>query len=162
MVLKPSASQSSAMTSSPPASPPPAYTATANSAAVQPPPLPPRNSERSINQMATYDSRPSSPQSIGPAPGAQNAGRRTLLLVYIHGFMGDETSFQSFPAHLHNILTITMAESHTVHTKIYPKYRSRYQLEVARDGFSQWYEKSSSCSSWLFKPYPQDTKPNVG
>jgi hypothetical protein len=131
-----------AMTSSPPASPPATRTATANSAAVQPPPLPPRQSERSNPHMASLDSRSSSTQSLAPATGSETAGRRKLLLVYIHGFMGDETSFQNFPAHLHNLLTITMAESHVVHTKIYPKYRSRFALEVARDGFSQWYEKS--------------------
>jgi hypothetical protein len=89
--------------------------------------------------MASVDSHSSTVQSIAPSAGQDLAGRRTLLLVYIHGFMGDETSFQSFPAHLHNLLTITMSESHAVYTKVYPKYRSRYALEVARDGFSQWY-----------------------
>jgi hypothetical protein len=102
--------------------------------------------------MAAHDPRSSSTQSLVPSPGAEQTYRRTLLLVYIHGFMGDETSFQSFPAHLHNLLTITMAESHVVHTKIYPKYRSRYALEVARDEFSNWYDSTSSTISWPF-PY---------
>lgn len=88
--------------------------------------------------MASGDPRSSSQQSLTPAQGADDF-RRTLLLVYLHGFMGNETSFQSFPAHLHNILTITMAESHVVHTKVYPRYRSRNALEVARDDFSNWY-----------------------
>lgn len=44
------------------------------------------------------DPRSSSQQSLVPEPGDQS-GRRTLLLIYIHGFMGDETSFRSFPAH---------------------------------------------------------------
>lgn len=44
------------------------------------------------------DPRSSSQQSLVPEPDEQN-GRRTLLLIYIHGFMGDETSFRSFPAH---------------------------------------------------------------
>jgi len=59
-------------------------------------------------------------------------------LVYIHGFMGNETSFQSFPAHVHNLVTVKLAESHVVHTKIYPKYKSRKQIEFARDAFSEW------------------------
>lgn len=52
--------------------------------------------------------------------------------------MGNETSFRSFPAHVHNLVTVTLAESHVVHTKIYPRYRSRNALERARDDFSTW------------------------
>jgi len=52
--------------------------------------------------------------------------------------MGNETSFQSFPAHVHNVVTVRLAESHVVHTKIYPKYKSRKHIEFARDGFSEW------------------------
>ncbi|KAF1999731.1 hypothetical protein P154DRAFT_436286 [Amniculicola lignicola CBS 123094] len=88
--------------------------------------------------MSSRDPRSSSTQSLVPDPASENTGRRTLLLVFIHGFMGNETSFRSFPAHLHNLVTITLAESHIVHTKIYPRYRSRYALEVARDEFSKW------------------------
>lgn len=94
-----------------------------------------------MSAMASNDPRSSSTQSLVPDATAENSGRRKLLLVYIHGFMGNETSFQSFPAHLHNLVTITLADSHAVHTKIYPKYRSRNALEVARDDFSQWYDQ---------------------
>jgi hypothetical protein len=62
-------------------------------------------------------------------------------------FMGDETSFKSFPAHVHNILTLTLAESHVVHTKIYPRYKSRRAIEFARDAFSNWYEPIYSCQA---------------
>lgn len=67
-----------------------------------------------------------------------------LLLIYLHGFMGDETSFKSFPAHIHNILSITLAESHVVHSKIYPRYKSRKNISVARDNFSQWLQPHES------------------
>ncbi|KAJ4304803.1 hypothetical protein N0V90_000331 [Kalmusia sp. IMI 367209] len=87
--------------------------------------------------MASQDPRSSSTQSLVP-PSEDRAGRRRLLLIYVHGFMGDETSFRNFPAHVHNLVSITLAESHVVHTKIYPKYRSRYAIEVARDDFSKW------------------------
>lgn len=73
-----------------------------------------------------------------PDPALEGSYRRKLLLVYVHGFMGDETSFRSFPAHVHNVVTIALSDSHSVHTKIYPKYRPRYALEVARDDFSKW------------------------
>jgi len=73
--------------------------------------------------------------------------RRTLLLIYIHGFMGKETSFQSFPAHIHNLLSITLAETHAVHTKIYPRYKSRKAIEFARDDFSKWLEPHETTST---------------
>ena len=52
--------------------------------------------------------------------------------------MGNETSFQSFPAHVHNLLTVLLAETHVVHTKIYPRYRSKRSISFARDDFSRW------------------------
>jgi hypothetical protein len=84
------------------------------------------------------DPRSSSLQSLVPteAPGDH---RRTLLLIYIHGFMGNETSFKSFPAHVHNLVTITLADSHVVHTKIYPRYKSRTKLDQVAEEFSKWY-----------------------
>jgi hypothetical protein len=65
--------------------------------------------------------------------------RLTVLLVYLHGFMGNETSFRSFPAHVHNLVTVTLADTHVVHSKVYPRYRSRDSMELARDNFSTWY-----------------------
>ncbi|RMZ69874.1 catalytic [Pyrenophora seminiperda CCB06] len=112
----------------------------------RPPPLPPRNSSTdapppySLVAMQSQDPRSSSTESLVPDPALEDTGRRRLLLVYIHGFMGNETSFRSFPAHVHNLVTITLAETHVVHTKIYPRYQSKHSLEIARDNFSRWYE----------------------
>lgn len=89
--------------------------------------------------MSSKDPRSSSTQSLVPDPALEDSGRRRLLLIYIHGFMGDETSFRSFPAHVHNLVTVTLADSHVVHTKVYPRYKSRDSLQVARDNFSAWY-----------------------
>jgi hypothetical protein len=89
-------------------------------------------------EMSSQDPRKSSTDSLVPDPALEDTGRRRLLLVYIHGFMGNETSFRSFPAHVHNLVTITLADSHVVHTKIYPRYKSRDPLEIARDNFSRW------------------------
>ena len=72
-------------------------------------------------------------------PVESSAGlRRTLLVVYVHGFVGNDMSFGSFPAHVHNLLTSFLAESHVVHTKIYPRYKSRKNISYARDDFSNW------------------------
>lgn len=131
--------------------PPPPYTESliehGRNNSAQPPPLPPRASQNlvptmhtdpSIMAMSSHDPRSSSTQSLVPDPAIDNTGLRRLMLVYLHGFMGNESSFRSFPAHVHNLVTITLADSHIVHTKIYPRYRSRDSLEIARDNFSQW------------------------
>ncbi|KAL8822734.1 MAG: hypothetical protein Q9191_006538 [Dirinaria sp. TL-2023a] len=124
-----------------------------------PPPLPPRVDQSSqtssldppsytesgpvfysqplTGSWSAQDPRSSSAQSLIPE-NSSNDGKRRLLLVYIHGFMGNETSFQSFPAHIHNLVTVKLAETHQVHTKIYPKYKSRKAIEYARDDFSKW------------------------
>lgn len=96
---------------------------------------------------AAQDPRSSSTQSLVPHSSAEGDGNRTLLLVYIHGFMGNETSFQSFPAHIHNIVTVKLGKSHAVHTKIYPKYKSRRHIEFARDGFSDWLRPHESADT---------------
>lgn len=83
------------------------------------------------------DPRSSSTQSLQPAEPAR-PGQRKLLIVYIHGFMGTETSFKSFPAHVHSLLAISLAETHVVHSKIYPRYQSRKNISYARDAFSNW------------------------
>ena len=126
-------------------SPPPAYA----------PPLPPRNTkglslgrgklqagsakdeaDQAQSLWASQDPRAASTESL--VPQGPKGEKRTLLLVYIHGFLGDETSFQSFPAHVHSLTTYLLSSSHVVHTKIYPKYKSRRAIEFARDDFSNW------------------------
>ncbi|KAJ9407232.1 hypothetical protein DTO045G8_5081 [Paecilomyces variotii] len=83
------------------------------------------------------DLRSSSSHSLLPDKNAID-GRRKLLLIYIHGFMGAEISFKSFPAHVHGILKDSLSETHVVHSKIYPRYKSRGTMNIARDAFSYW------------------------
>jgi len=79
------------------------------------------------------------PEALKPPPDSIPRGKRKLLLVYIHGFMGNETSFQSFPAHLHNLLSVTLDDlGWYVHTKVYPKFKTRHNISVATEGFSKW------------------------
>lgn len=88
--------------------------------------------------LGANDPRTSSTQSLKPVRSSEHSDKRRLLLIYIHGFMGDETSFQSFPAHVHHLAAALLVDSHTVHTKIYPRYRSKKNIEFARDDFSRW------------------------
>lgn len=107
-------------------------TANANNLTTEEPRL-----NRSRFTWTSKDPRNASTESL--LPEVNQDGKRTLLLIYIHGFMGNETSFQSFPAHVHNLVRDLMMETHIVHTKIYPRYRSRKSIEFARDEFSNWY-----------------------
>ncbi|KAI8623690.1 hypothetical protein F5Y19DRAFT_350776 [Xylariaceae sp. FL1651] len=87
------------------------------------------------------DPRTSSTQSLTPSlPRYEEVERRKLLVVYIHGFMGNDTSFQSFPAHVHQYLKLALFDSHVIHSKVYPKYKTYKSIEIARDNFSRWLE----------------------
>ncbi|KAF2173351.1 hypothetical protein M409DRAFT_17290 [Zasmidium cellare ATCC 36951] len=104
------------------------------------------NPSASGTALGHNDPRSSSQQSLAPEPGEQNE-RRRLLLIYIHGFMGNETSFRSFPAHLHNLLAVLLEQTHVIHTKIYPRYRSKGHISNARNDFSKWLEPHESPST---------------
>jgi hypothetical protein len=65
-------------------------------------------------------------------------GKRRLLLIYIHGFLGSEDSFYQFPKMVHDLLTVSLTDTHVVYSKIYPRYKTRGPLQEARDGISQW------------------------
>jgi hypothetical protein len=108
---------------------------------VSPPPYSPEEPEAdkiASVEWRTPDPRRLSTDSLYPSRSGPSR-RRTLLLVYIHGFMGNEASFQSFPAHVHNLLAVALSETHVVHTKMYPRYKSRKAIEFAREEFSSWY-----------------------
>jgi pimeloyl-ACP methyl ester carboxylesterase len=64
--------------------------------------------------------------------------RRVLLVIYIHGYNGNNQSFRSFPAHVHNYLKTSLADSHRIHSKIYPRYKTYRAMQVGVDSFSEW------------------------
>lgn len=85
------------------------------------------------------DPRLSSTQSLVPSTiDTENNSRRRLLIIYIHGFIGNDQSFHSFPVHVHRYLRESLASTHAIHTKIYPRYKTYRALHLARDDFSQW------------------------
>ncbi len=94
------------------------------------------------------DPRSSSTQSLVPSQSEYHAnGKRRLLVVYIHGYKGTDTSFQSFPAHVHHFLKHALSETHVVHSKIYPRYKTYKAMDMARDNFSKWLEPHESPST---------------
>ncbi|KAL7625309.1 hypothetical protein AAE478_004525 [Parahypoxylon ruwenzoriense] len=99
-----------------------------------------RRPSSSFASFSAYDDpRSSSSQSlVSSSLGYEETGRRKLLVIYIHGFMGSDASFQSFPAHVHKYLKLALSDTHIVHSKIYPRYKTYKALGVARDNFSGW------------------------
>ncbi|KAG5989639.1 hypothetical protein E4U52_005391 [Claviceps spartinae] len=129
----------------------------------RPPPLPPRlasagsSSQASASFLSPYsapenftlpstDPRTSSTQSLVPSI-SEAESRRRLLVIYIHGFYGNDQSFQLFPAHVHACLKILLSSSHVIHSKIYPRYKTYKAIEIARDNFSAWLEPHESANT---------------
>ncbi|KAJ3790113.1 hypothetical protein GGU10DRAFT_392285 [Lentinula aff. detonsa] len=66
--------------------------------------------------------------------------QRLVHLVYIHGFRGDETTFQTFPTHVQQYLT-THIPSHLnikVQSSLYPTYKSIKPISSATKNFIEW------------------------
>lgn len=90
-----------------------------------------------ISPYLAPDPRTSSTQSLVSSVSSSDP-RRTLLLIYIHGFYGNDQSFRSFPFHVHSFLRTALDETHVIHSKIYPRYKTYRSIEIARDNFSHW------------------------
>ncbi|KAK9764550.1 hypothetical protein K7432_007849 [Basidiobolus ranarum] len=60
-----------------------------------------------------------------------------LLLVFVHGFKGDEKTFQDFPERLRAVLTNTLAAT-DVDVAIYPRYETRGDLKTAANNLCSW------------------------
>jgi hypothetical protein len=89
--------------------------------------------------IRNHANRSLSSLSLALPGGLQGTDKRRLLLIYIHGFMGSEASFHDFPAHIHDLVTGLLSESHVVYTRIYPRYKSHGELQTAVSQFSAWY-----------------------
>ncbi|KAL8683081.1 MAG: hypothetical protein Q9186_000895 [Xanthomendoza sp. 1 TL-2023] len=83
--------------------------------------LPPPYTEGGHITPSTLTAAPALPPR--QASVAASPRKRKLLLVYIHGFTGNETSFQAFPTHVHESISNRLAETHTVQSIVYPKLR---------------------------------------
>ncbi|KAL8914365.1 MAG: hypothetical protein Q9171_000995 [Xanthocarpia ochracea] len=96
--------------------------------------LPPPYTE---DEPSTSKAVPALPSRQSAAVGpSNNDSRKKLLLIYIHGFTGNETSFQRFPTDVHDLISKQLVATYTVQSIVYPKYKSRKKIDFARDEFS--------------------------
>ncbi|KAL4809409.1 hypothetical protein BDV18DRAFT_132024 [Aspergillus unguis] len=63
--------------------------------------------------------------------------KKTLLLVFIHGFKGGDDTFGNFPQHLREVLSRKLPNI-TVATLVYPKYETRGSLQESVNAFREW------------------------
>ncbi|KAJ4490331.1 hypothetical protein J3R30DRAFT_3653678 [Lentinula aciculospora] len=66
--------------------------------------------------------------------------QQLVHLVYIHGFRGDETTFQAFPTHLQQYVTehIPSHLNLRVQSSLYPTYKSVKPISSATKNFIEW------------------------
>ncbi|CBF88218.1 hypothetical protein AN1068.2 [Aspergillus nidulans FGSC A4] len=63
--------------------------------------------------------------------------KKTLLLVFVHGFKGGDDTFGEFPQHI-KVLLSRKLPSITVATLVYPKYETRGSLQDSVSAFREW------------------------
>ncbi|KAM0815903.1 putative DUF676 domain-containing protein [Seiridium cardinale] len=62
---------------------------------------------------------------------------RTLLLCFIHGFKGDDDTFQTFPYDL-KVQVAKKLPDHGVESVVYPKYETKGELAQSSEQFLSW------------------------
>ncbi|KAL5342339.1 hypothetical protein BJX70DRAFT_394930 [Aspergillus crustosus] len=63
--------------------------------------------------------------------------RKTLLLVFIHGFKGSDDTFGTFPQSIRTYLSRKLPAIN-VETVVYPKYETRGNLQESVSAFREW------------------------
>ncbi|KAG7445324.1 uncharacterized protein BT62DRAFT_897963 [Guyanagaster necrorhizus] len=66
--------------------------------------------------------------------------QRLVQLIYIHGFRGDDTTFQSFPCDLQGYLAARIPPELNIHIRssLYPTYKSVKPISHATKNFLEW------------------------
>ncbi|KAI9466936.1 hypothetical protein BJY52DRAFT_1110271 [Lactarius psammicola] len=60
-----------------------------------------------------------------------------LLIVFIHGFKGDDTTFKNFPSRLQHILSETL-QGTVIESVVFPVYETKGDLNKAVESFADW------------------------
>ncbi|THV08377.1 hypothetical protein K435DRAFT_740428 [Dendrothele bispora CBS 962.96] len=75
--------------------------------------------------------------STGNPLAVANTSSDLLLIIFIHGFKGDDETFGKFPQRLHHILTETIP-SCNVECAVFPVYETKGELNEAVTRFADW------------------------
>ncbi|KAL4081614.1 hypothetical protein V8B97DRAFT_1913612 [Scleroderma yunnanense] len=70
-------------------------------------------------------------------PVAARIPKNLVLVIFIHGFKGTDSTFGSFPSRLQHILTETM-NNVIVDCIVFPAYETKGELNAAVERFSDW------------------------
>ena len=65
--------------------------------------------------------------------------KKTLLLVFLHGFKGSDHTFRNFPTDLRALLAHTLSDIDVVSIQ-YPQYETRGDLKECVSKFKEWYD----------------------
>ena len=63
--------------------------------------------------------------------------KRVLLLCFIHGFKGNDDTFQNFPEDLKRTISANLDDEH-VESVVYPKYETKGELAQSTEAFLTW------------------------
>jgi hypothetical protein len=64
--------------------------------------------------------------------------KRVLLLCFIHGFKGNDDTFQNFPEDLKKTISSNLDDEH-IESVVYPKYETKGELAQSTEAFLGWY-----------------------
>ena len=79
----------------------------------------------------------STPTPDAPTSGPSTTTRRVLLLCFIHGFKGNDDTFQHFPEDLKRTISSNLDDNH-IESVVYPKYETKGELAQSTEAFLGW------------------------
>jgi fluoride ion exporter CrcB/FEX len=62
---------------------------------------------------------------------------KRLLLVFVHGFKGGDTTFAGFPQDLTTVLSHSLPHLRVLHA-VYPRFETRGDLGLCVAAFKEW------------------------
>ncbi|RPA74168.1 hypothetical protein BJ508DRAFT_418743 [Ascobolus immersus RN42] len=65
--------------------------------------------------------------------------RKVLLLIFVHGFKGDNDTFAEFPGYLRDLLRPSIPDDVKIRPLIYPQYETSGELSTCVSAFERWF-----------------------
>lgn len=106
----------------------------------EPRPMSRRNSNSQSSSRTKLDRVPSPGQAVSLGSSSRavtTTPGELLLIIFIHGFKGDDATFQEFPDRLQHLLTQTV-QNLMVECIVFPAYETKGDLDKAVVRFADW------------------------